>query len=448
MEVLKLLLNRIYRLSDINIQDRNFVNNYLPFRTKGNEFDFSVISGVLISHLMKLKIGKNYSFDQFKQDCLVKVSGYLSDPDFKNKIDEMYFQDQTIIRVSPEFSIFNVEVSSNIGNKHMFEVFKSMLNGKLQKESVQIEGQVNFLEEIFLEELKNHVEPFEIQQTCEPYLPFLAKLFHQDLSFISSYPEYLLSELDHFLRLYAFLYCSQLALNINDIKNEPESKPLYFILDIEKASQERSQIKNYGYGLLQEKVTDLFPILSLLEYFNNIKQEEMVVPLWRFGRALSEANNNESQLANASIKSFLEKFVTARNLNTIFNEQATPLDTLKNLIEYAKAQFNKNTGTSRWDIYVKYKVQFNKLIASHFIQRRGRAGNILIVNQDNLLLLTNLAIGMRESLRFQELLKAFQERGIWFDKQSEQTLIKFYERIGNVEKMSDSGDAVYVRKTL
>ncbi|MFA0643989.1 DNA phosphorothioation-dependent restriction protein DptG, partial [Vibrio cyclitrophicus] len=32
--------------------------------------------------------------------------------------------------------------------------------------------------------------------------------------------------------------------------------------------------------------------------------------------------------------------------------------------------------------------------------------------------------------------------------QTEQELIKFYERIGNVERMSDSGDAVYVRKTI
>ncbi|MQK80561.1 DNA phosphorothioation-dependent restriction protein DptG, partial [Escherichia coli] len=28
------------------------------------------------------------------------------------------------------------------------------------------------------------------------------------------------------------------------------------------------------------------------------------------------------------------------------------------------------------------------------------------------------------------------------------TLVAFYERMGNVERMSDSGDAVYVRKTV
>ncbi|MFT5298212.1 MAG: DNA phosphorothioation-dependent restriction protein DptG, partial [Colwellia sp.] len=50
--------------------------------------------------------------------------------------------------------------------------------------------------------------------------------------------------------------------------------------------------------------------------------------------------------------------------------------------------------------------------------------------------------------RFNELIKAFESRGVYFDKQSQQALIEFYERIGNVERMSDSGDAVYVNKTI
>jgi len=53
-----------------------------------------------------------------------------------------------------------------------------------------------------------------------------------------------------------------------------------------------------------------------------------------------------------------------------------------------------------------------------------------------------------EKLRFHELLDEFKERGVYFDKKSQQALIRFYERVGNVERMSDSGDAVYVRKTV
>lgn len=83
-----------------------------------------------------------------------------------------------------------------------------------------------------------------------------------------------------------------------------------------------------------------------------------------------------------------------------------------------------------------------------FEQSRGRAGSYLVLNQDYLLLLTNISIGSREKLRLHELLVEFQNRGVFFDKSSEECLIDLFERMGNVERMSDSGDAVYVKKTI
>ena len=99
---------------------------------------------------------------------------------------------------------------------------------------------------------------------------------------------------------------------------------------------------------------------------------------------------------------------------------------------------------------VKKKVvsAFENEVARHFIQNRKRGGNVLTINQDYLLLLTNLAVGTEPRLQFQQLIEEFKARGVWFDLQSQQVLIEFYERVGNLERMSDSGDAVYVRKTI
>ena len=72
----------------------------------------------------------------------------------------------------------------------------------------------------------------------------------------------------------------------------------------------------------------------------------------------------------------------------------------------------------------------------------------MVLNQDQMLLLTNLTIGKEEKLRLHELRQGFEQRGFYLDNQSLQMLVSFYERMGNVERMSDSGDAVYVRKTL
>ena len=67
-----------------------------------------------------------------------------------------------------------------------------------------------------------------------------------------------------------------------------------------------------------------------------------------------------------------------------------------------------------------------------------------------LLLLTNLIIsGSSESqLLIDDVIEGFKERGIWLDIQSKKALLKFYENVGNIEKLSDSGDAVYVKTTI
>ncbi|WP_369434473.1 DNA phosphorothioation-dependent restriction protein DptG [Psychromonas sp. MME1] len=123
-----------------------------------------------------------------------------------------------------------------------------------------------------------------------------------------------------------------------------------------------------------------------------------------------------------------------------------PQDVLADLLKLSRMQFGAKE--SRHEINKLYVKATESEFCSHFAQSRGRAGRVLVFNQDYLLLLTNLAIGEQEKVRFHELIKSFQSRGVFFDKQSQQALICFFERIGNVERMSDSGDAVYVRKTI
>ena len=121
-------------------------------------------------------------------------------------------------------------------------------------------------------------------------------------------------------------------------------------------------------------------------------------------------------------------------------------DAFRHFIVLAIKQFESKGG--RKTVNQNYVRELEKKVFADFIQFRGRAGNILALGQDQLLLLTNLAIGRNDKLRFFELLQEFQLRGFFFDNQSQQVLIEFFERMGNVERMSDSGEAVYVRKTV
>ena len=115
-------------------------------------------------------------------------------------------------------------------------------------------------------------------------------------------------------------------------------------------------------------------------------------------------------------------------------------------MDLAIEQFQVETST-RDEINGKYAKALKEL-CSDFIQSRGRSGRVLVLNQDQLMLLTNISIGNKDKLLMNDLMREFERRGFYLDKQSQQALVDFYERMGNVARMSDSGDAVYVRKTV
>ncbi len=444
-----MLLDNILALKEKAVQDKNVVNSYLPYRNKNTNFDYEVITGGVLSSLLKKKIEKKYTVPQFKEDCQSKIITQISAPDFFPVIEKLFFTDENVRKLSPEFLLFAAAArGSSASSEHLITVFHGMLSG-IADDQIKLTHQLNFIEKMLLDVLANHLQAYTVDVREDPFLPFLAEKFKNDLIFMSGHSGYLMTEIENVLRIYAFLYTAQLALNINQWRQQPVSKPLYFILDTEKASQERSQIRDHGYSWLRDKIGDLFPMLSLLEYFNNSREgNQDILPLWKYGMALENAESEVKQELAIALYEFLKRYSDARHLELPKIDKQDPGVLMEHLIRQAKEQFRETHRGSKSDIHKNYIRQFEQHIAQHFVRSRGRAGNVLVLNQDNLLLLTNLVIGDNLSLRFQELLKEFAARGLWFDKQSEQALLRFYERIGNVDRMSDSGDAVYVRKTI
>jgi DNA phosphorothioation-dependent restriction protein DptG len=254
----------------------------------------------------------------------------------------------------------------------------------------------------------------------------------------------MLSEIKDFLAFYCFSYCAQLSLNIREWRNGyPKPKPLYFILDNEKASNERDAIKNHGFKSFNDSLFFLFPILSMLE--NLQPKGNKRYPLWKIYKKISDSDNKK--LISLNLKKYTISFAEARNIVIDFDKLTSIDDCLIELMRIATEQFRDNN-TTRGDINEKYCRELLQFFGSGFVHNRKRAGRVLVLNKDTVLLLTNLSIGSEERLRFNELIKEFESRGVFVDKYTEQELIRFYERVGNVERMSDSGDAVYVRKTI
>ncbi|MDC9536712.1 DNA phosphorothioation-dependent restriction protein DptG [Pseudoalteromonas sp. CST4] len=327
---------------------------------------------------------------------------------------------------------------SNSGDERLTSLFNSLM-GDVEVANAP-KAQLNFLEQevkkVFDSPLVTKKDQ-RVRKQNIAYLPFLSEQFQKDLAFLVSYPGHFLQNIKAFLKLYGFLYTVQLSLNIKGWAQKPEIKPCYFILDSEKASKERTKLQLHGHKQVIESSYSLFPYLALNESLQDTK--EQIVPLWHLFEELADTDIK-------ALNKYAVEFYINRSLTSQEALAATPSEAISYLAKLFTEQFKKgNTRETPFNNFVKAT---RETLIKPFEQNRRRAGSFLVLNQDYLLLLTNLCIGENEKLRLHELLIEFQKRGVFFDKSSEECLIDLFERMGNVERMSDSGDAVYVKKTI
>jgi DNA phosphorothioation-dependent restriction protein DptG len=432
---------------ELQVLDRNKSPNYLPVRQKGNDFSWASVTGLVLGNVLQQGLHE-YTVEAFREECRSQFKQLLNDPTVWEWLDHMYFSSDAVLQVSPLFLLFKAQKAAReddedaAATQRMSDMFAGLLGDFRLNDKP--DDNLHFLERVMLDVLVCHLRPLggKKRQQDRPYLPFLTQAFQRDMQFLSAYPQYLVAELTNTLKLYAFSYCAQLSLALRSWRSGvPKPKELYFILDIEKASTERDKIREHGYRLLASTAKELFPILSAGEV---LQTDGLQRPLWQIYADAQQYPDQEALVDN--LNRYLNDFAIARSL-TVPPPAQTVEDAFKQFVNLAIRQFDPGMG-ERFDVNRSYVRELEKKLFGDFVLFRGRAGNILALNQDQLLLLTNLAIGHKDKLRFFELLQEFQQRGFFFDNQSQQVLIEFFERMGNVERMSDSGEAVYVRKTI
>ena len=432
---------------DFSPVNSNKPSDYWPLVNRGNNFDWEVISGVVLGQALHKNASK-ISIDKYRELCHDHFENLIDNDEVWSVIEKTYFINESFFNISPLFLLFKAtyndkgKLKLSADNLRMSKLFFGLMHDYKKSESLNF--QHNFVEKELLNVLHCNLSDGNLAEGNEtPYLPFISKLFQEDINFLISHPQYLLEQLTNLLKLYAFSYCSQLVMNVDKFKKgEPKSAKVYFILDSEKASSERSALKNFGYKTLKLTAEHVFPLLTSLEEMQIKGQKRR--PLWQVYQEV--LNYTEPQKVLDKFNEYLSAFSELRKL-----DPKPEAEEVEQVFDYwrelAIEQF-KDLKTDRSDVNSKYLKQLELKVFSEFVQSRGPAGNTLVLNQDQLMLLTSLAIGQKEKLRLNELIKEFEARGFYFDNQSQAALVVFFERMGNVERMSDSGDAVYVRKTL
>lgn len=441
---------------DITVSNVNSLNGFYPVRTSSGDdsFDWEVAQGIVVRNIYKkvlsgdlhVKEGDGVSYDKFKKICQSDFGKRLDNMDLWEYLEDMYFSTDTFYRIAPESLLFKITTLTLSSPKNRLgDLFSSLMQDYFNDSPERMKR--NFIEQQIVDSLRspNVLIDFTGSRYSKgieerPFLPFLTNCFRKDIQLLSNHPSYLIENLEGFMKLYAYLYTAQLALNIGGLSGEPTSRPLYFIMEKETASLERTELVRNGHQKVSENIEFIFPYLTMAETLVDVDPGAARLPLWEIASRLTPADV-------VALRKYAKAFAEQRNLAFDFDDNVQePIYWLKKLLELSFMQFGK--GETRAAAQGKFIRTTEVELCGTFVRNRGRAGKILVMNQDYLSLLTNLAIGNSERLRFHELLEEFKARGVYFDNKSQQALIQFYERVGNVERMSDSGDAVYVRKTI
>lgn len=431
---------------------KNTADDFLSVGTdkKKNAIYWDYVYKELASSLFSMK-STAQTFTALKSTILTNIGNDRKTKELKPLIEQVYMQNNGFRNITP-LSYLLLENEKGVGGKTaiLVRLLKNMLSEPKSDSHCLEESGNNILERVLIEQFKAQCEVSLPEDSGTVYLPFLAKVFTEDLHKLTSNAAWFAKDFEAVIRLYSFLYVSQLALHLRySIADKPKSERLYFLLEQEQASKERIKSVTYGFESIfghKGAAYKLFPYLSYLNLLTNAYKDNPP-PFWQIVEdhkvdgekgeivaALGKMNQTFSQLFGVSIEG---------------NDDDSLIDHIKTGLKIQKSTFSKSSKKSQRAPKNKNVFDSIKTIyAAGFYRSRGPAGTFLELKADVVLLLTNLIIGSGEKMLIGDVVAAFKARGIWLDIQSKQALIAFYENIGNVDKLSDSGEAVYVKSTI
>lgn len=446
-----------------DVPAKNMISDYLPYRNKGADFSYGYVSGRIVSYLVQKRLPSQFALQDVASEVIKEIQELAVEGELGQLVNAIYFNGgDGLNRLSPLFLMLNTakgEEKVSKSSDHLADLLCALLG---ENRCVVDEPAFNFIEKVVVKKYTSKLSGTSLgDRAAISYLPFLAESFQQDIAFLCSKPQFLLDKIEDFVALYSFLYCSQLGGSIRNWKSgEPESVEHYFIIDTEKCSAERKASRSYRD--LRMSVENIFPMLTLVHEINNLLDDCIPsLPLWKVAEEIQSLSKAQQANLSKALSDYAERFSSSPDVvdfgrGLVARDRSDypegVLGDLERLVQYSMDQFDQSREhkpSSKHEMKsVKYLKPFEQEVAKNFVQARGRLGKILVINQDYLLMLTNVVIGNNEEMRLQEILSGFEQRGVYLDKQSQLSLIAFFERIGNIRKMSDSGDAVYVKSTV
>lgn len=257
------------------------------------------------------------------------------------------------------------------------------------------------------------------------------QLFNQDLSTLMENQNFFMSNIDLLISYYLFYYIIQQGYQIDMVKREPFK--MWYAFDKERVSKGRNAFR-FGYKLMLDKSNDFIINVNVVDYLNILIGDEKVYTL--------DQIVNDTSISSVLLPRLMQFNYEFANVEKFDYVAHTDIITqVKQLKQMLKETLHNELNS-------RYSKSFKEFSGLSFIRSRGRLGYILNASQEILLMFVGVIVGSNEKILLRDFFNGLEKRGMFFDTQSRREIVSYFEKINILEKLSDSGDAQYVKSIL
>lgn len=270
---------------------------------------------------------------------------------------------------------------------------------------------------------------------------YFSKYFNSDIKHFKNNEEYFYAHIGELLEFYYLTYVIQTTIRISNgnISKDDEVLPVFFNLGNESVSQSRKAIQQ-GYNMVYQHGQGLLMDTDILNYLNVLIPDDSYF-YWKNEILSDDFIYREQLLSN--LKEFVIAFSEQLNgellsgIDLHFDNLDEGIKSLRLLLETR----NDKSPDSR------FAKSLSDIVQQNYSRNHGRLGKALSLSNETILMLTSAIVG-REKMLLNTVFQEFEHRGVFFDRITKNKVINLYEQANILEKLSDSGDAQYVRGIL
>ncbi len=416
------------------------------------------------------KLGlKTYILNYIREE--VKTSEELQEK-FLHIVESLFFNGSVLIKYSVEAQAYLYWKRKDSGLENIADfICKIFINDRIAKLWLDKTG---CPENIFQQLLNQALPPLKdkiikTRKADDPkdpeyhiINPSIVNLFQRDFEFLNKDKQSLLEESDLLFKFYYFFYITQLAFSLNNFFDEATGfTPLFFTVESETVSENRKTIK-HGWKMLEPRLNNLMSHSVNLDMLNRLPLPDKTggFDYLQLKDLFSKYSGEQAQQLCCQIDELITFYVSVIPIEkstwedfqvefdrkiksrSFKNELEKKVIELFHRIEF---QFDYSSRKSKRQSFANWFLFFCK---ENFLKNRGRNGYSLNLSHEMLIFLTKLCIGEKSKIRLNDLMSAFNDRGIYFDEATKRAILEIYEKINLIEKKSDSGDAQYIRQVL